>query len=157
MQTIHQQYMEYTRLYKETDLLYAAIAEHSGISPGMFWSLYTVYSTPGDCTAKDICGCCAMSKQTVHSALKNLEWGGYVRLEACESDRRSKKIVLLEKGERYAEAYLHPLFQAEMDAFSALSAEERAGLLRGEQHFLAHLRARMQPLLNSEKEKKKNK
>lgn len=155
MENVHQQFLEYSRLYKETDMLYATIAEHSGISPGMFWSLYTVCSAAEPCTAKDICGCCAMSKQTVHSALQKLEWEGYIRLEPCAADRRSKEIVLLEKGEKYAAEYLRPLFRAEVASFCALSEEDRTGMLRGERLFFEQLKEKMLPIIDSETAKEK--
>lgn len=143
MEIIHRQLREYFELYKATDTLYGHVAERSGLSAAMFWAMYTVCSTPGGCTPKDICGCCAMSKQTVHSALKNLEQAGYVRLEPDTHDRRSKRIVLLEKGEQYVREQLQPLFQAEEEAFAAMSESERAGLLQGSRVFLEQLRRTM--------------
>ena len=143
MDTIHRQLTEYYELYKETDLLYGHVAEQSGLSAAMFWTIYMVYASPNGCAPKDVCGFCAMSKQTVHSALKKLEREGYVRLETDERDRRSKRIVLLEKGEHYAAAYLRPLFRAEEEAFAAMSEGEREGLLRGSRVFLEQLRCAM--------------
>ena len=143
METIHRQLEEYFELYKATDTLYGQVAERSGLSAAMFWAMYTVCSMQGACTPKDICGCCAMSKQTVHSALKSLEREGYVCLQPDTRDRRSKRIVLREKGEQYLREQLLPLFRAEEEAFAAMSEAERAGLLQGSRVFFQQLRRTM--------------
>ena len=84
-----------------------------------------------------------MSKQTVHSALKSLEREGYVCLQPDTRDRRSKRIVLREKGEQYLREQLLPLFRAEEEAFAAMSEAERAGLLQGSRVFFQQLRRTM--------------
>ena len=98
MEDIHGQLMEYNELCKETDALYRQVAECSELSDAMFWVLYTVCARKGSCSPKDVCDAWTMHKQTVHSALKKLESQGYIALETAPEDRRSKHILLTEKG-----------------------------------------------------------
>ena len=144
---IHRQLIEYYEVYKETDALYSAVAERSGMSSAMFWTMYAVCSKDGPCAQKDVCGICAMSKQTVHSALKKLKAQGYLYLDVSPADRRSKYIFLTELGERYRREKLYPLFEAEKSAFEGMDAAARAGLLQGSRAYLGQLRAALEPML----------
>lgn len=56
MEDIHGQLMEYNELCKETDALYRQVAERSELSDAMFWVLYAVCASKGNCSPKDVCG-----------------------------------------------------------------------------------------------------
>lgn len=144
---IHRQLIEYYEVYKETDALYSAVAERSGMSSAMFWTMYAVCSKDGSCAQKDVCGICAMSKQTVHSALKKLQTQGYLYLDVSPADRRSKYIFLTELGECYKREKLYPLFEAEKAAFQQMDQRDREGLLHGSRAYLRQLRAALRPML----------
>lgn len=152
---IHKQLIEYYEVYKETDALYSAVAERSGMSSAMFWTMYAVCSKDGPCAQKDVCGICAMSKQTVHSALKKLQAQGYLYLDVSPADRRSKYIFLTELGERYRKEKLYPLFEAEKSAFAGMDEAARTGLLRGSRAYLRQLRAALGPILAATTENEK--
>ena len=147
MEDIHGQLMEYNELCKETDALYRQVAECSELSDALFWVLYTVCARKGSCSPKDVCDAWTMHKQTVHSALKKLESQGYIALETAPEDRRSKHILLTEKGERCRSTYFEPLFRAEETAFAQMDREHRTGLLRGCRAYLNELRPAVERLL----------
>ena len=147
MEDIHGQLMEYNELCKETDALYRQVAERSELSDAMFWVLYAVCASKGNCSPRDVCGAWAMRKQTVHSALKKLEGQGYIALETAPEDRRSKHILLTEKGERCRSTHFEPLFRAEEAAFAQMDLEHRVGLLRGCRAYLNELRPAVGHLL----------
>ena len=90
----------YNELYKEQDDLYRGAARGFGLSDCAFWVLYALRETKRPMTQSGICAAVYQPKQTVHSALKKLEGEGFLRL-AEGRDRRSKHLVLTERGRRW--------------------------------------------------------
>ncbi len=126
---IHDQLVQYYNIYRETDAIYSQLAERSSISDSMFWVLYSIRMSGGQCTQRDISRIWAMSKQTVHSALKKLMEGGYITMEVSPLDRRSKHINLTERGKEFVAKNIDDIFTAEREAFCAMEEQERQALL----------------------------
>lgn len=136
---LHDQLVHYYGICRETDAVYSQLAERSGISDSMFWVLYAMRMSGEQCTQRDISRIWAMSKQTVHSALKKLQEGGYITMEVSQLDRRSKYIYLTEYGRDFVEKNIDDIFVAEHEAFCSIEEEERRALLDSAskyQHFL---------------------
>ena len=133
--------------YKQMDDIFHAYAVANGLSDSTFWILYTLCQSEKPYTQNDFCEEWYYSKQTVHSALKKSEGQGYIALETAPEDRRSKHILLTEKGERCRSTHFEPLFRAEEAAFAQMDLEHRVGLLRGCRAYLNELRPAVGHLL----------
>ena len=92
----------YNDLIKENDGIYRALFKRLGLSPCTFWIMYTLREERSVTTQTGICEILHEPKQTVNSALKNLEAEGFITLSYGQ-DRRSKCVSLTEKGVNAAE------------------------------------------------------
>ena len=119
---------DYNSLIKENDSIYRAAAKSSGISEAAFWILYMIRESGEDFTQNRICSEIHIPKQTVNSALSSLLKDGFIYLEQM-SDRRSKKIILTDKGKALAESTVDTVIEAECKAFSGLETDERKELI----------------------------
>lgn len=90
-------------------------------------------------TQSGICAAVYQPKQTVHSALKKLEGEGFLRL-AEGRDRRSKHLVLTERGEALVRRTVDPVMAAETAAMGTLTETEQAQLLALQRRYNAALR-----------------
>lgn len=110
-----------------------------GITINTLLVLYMVRNTER-CTQTDLCRILMLPKQTVNSILKNLESRGYVSQQTDSADRRSKIIIFSPEGRDYAEHVLAELYEAESEAFNAMSPEEVNGLISHSGAYLRHFR-----------------
>ena len=115
-------------LYKEQDDLYRAAARGFGLSDCAFWVLYALREAERPMTQSDVCAAVYQPKQTVHSALKKLMGAGYLQL-AEGRDRRSKYLVLTERGEALVRRTVDPVMAAETAAMDTLTEAERTQFL----------------------------
>ena len=76
--TFQQFITEVNRTYKEEDDFYRRLARRSGLSDAAFWVLYSIETAPGPVTQTDIGNTLMLSKQTINSALKQLEHSGHI-------------------------------------------------------------------------------
>lgn len=115
------EYMEFSRLYKEESDIYREIALRLGSSSSAICILYDLCLLGEGCTQKDICENSYLSKQTVNSAIRKLESGGYIYLEKGRG--RSTHIYLTETGDGLIREKILPVIEAETRAFSALGED----------------------------------
>lgn len=127
---IHQEYevQEFNRLYKELDELYHETALKRGISDSAFTIMYVVCVLGDGCLQKDVCREAYISKQTIHSSVRNLERRGYLYLE--KGNGRDKHIRLTEAGRKFIDERIRPIVEAENRAFQEMSGEERSLFIR---------------------------
>lgn len=122
-------YQDFYRIDKETAGIYYDFQKKTGLSDGEFWCLMAVCFY--DCRyPHEVCTSMCMSKQTVHSALKQLVKKEFLTLVTRETNLRMKQIVLTEKGFRFIEEQLAPIANAELTAWRGLTLEEQKELLR---------------------------
>ena len=112
----------YNSILKEMDEVYRNAVKALGLGDCAFWILYTLREG-GEMTQRKICDTVYMPKQTVNSALKKLEDGGFLELRTGK-DRRSKQVRLTEKGVSLAERTADRVMLAECEALSELSEAE---------------------------------
>ncbi|HWQ74600.1 MAG TPA: MarR family transcriptional regulator [Syntrophomonas sp.] len=148
MKEIRQQLRDFNTIIKETDAIYGELAKQSGLSDCAFWLMYSLCEADGECTQKDLCDQWIISKQTVNSALKGLEKNGYITLTSSETDKRSKYIVLTDKGVRFAHEHIDIVFKLEELAFEKLSVTERAAMLEANRKYQELLQAEAERFLN---------
>lgn len=114
----------YTKINKEFDEIYHKIAIHYNLSDSSFWILYSLYETKQPCTQMEICKEWYFNKQTVNSAIKNLEKLGYISKGISENNKQDKKIRLTSLGLEVAEKTVKNVIMLEDIAFSKISEEE---------------------------------
>ncbi len=137
-------------LYKESGGIYHQLARHYGLSDSAFWILYTLREAEGPVTQKQLCQELYLSKQTVNSALKNLEGAGYLLLESVPGSRKNKRVCLTQAGEALLQRTADPVFAMEERAFLRLTGEEREAILRLGRRHLDLLREEAKSLLTAE-------
>ncbi len=109
-------------LNAELDALYHHASLKLGLTDSASIVLYTIYDDGGDCLLSDIYKQSGVSKQTVNSAIRNLEKEHILYLERHSG--RAKKVVLTDTGKEYVQKTTARLFDAEVAAFSSWTEEE---------------------------------
>lgn len=74
---------------------------------------------------KELCDTLYFPKQTVNKVILSFEKRGYVTLTENPQDRRSRSIVLTEKGKEFQKKVISHIEQAELQAFASLSEQEQ--------------------------------
>ena len=141
----------YNELYKEQDDLYRAVARGFGLSDCAFWVLYALREAERPMTQSGVCAAVYQPKQTVHSALKKLMGAGYLQL-AEGRDRRSKYLVLTERGEALVRRTVDPVMAAETAAMDTLTEAERTQFLSLCRRYNAALRQYLPRAVEQDKE-----
>lgn len=108
---------------KEQDFVYHAVAVRYGLSDTDMWVLYNVYAAD-TVTQQELCRQCFFPKQTVNSSIARLIRNGIVTLETIPGTRNQKRILLTGEGAALAGKTIHPLMDAELRAYAALTPEE---------------------------------
>lgn len=109
-------------LFSEVEALYHQASLKLGISDSVSIVLYTIYGSGNECLLSDIYKNSGISKQTVNSAIRNLEAKNIVFLKPYNG--RSKMVALTEEGKEYAKETVAKLYEAEANAFESFSQEE---------------------------------
>ncbi|MCI8466080.1 MAG: winged helix-turn-helix transcriptional regulator [Lachnospiraceae bacterium] len=108
----------FNHLISETDAAYHEMSLKFGLSDSAMQILYTLCGSEDDgCLLRDICRLTGLSKQTVHSAIRNLERDGILRLEMVGA--KNKNVLLTEKGRRLAERTAMKIIEAENRIFAS--------------------------------------
>ena len=141
----HEELEQLNQLYKENNELYHHIAVKLGMSDSAFSILYAICELGDGCLQKDICRRAFLSKQTVHSSIRNLERDGLLYLE--HGRRRDMHIHLTEAGARLARSRIAPIFRMEQSAFLEMDAEEQQALLRSAKKYADLFRRKVEKFL----------
>lgn len=129
---------EYNRIYKEVSDIYHDVCSKLGLSNSAFEILYTICEVGDGCLQRDVCNAALIPKQTVNSAIRKLELGGYLTLSNGKG--RSKHIHLTESGHALLKETIFPIVEAENEAFTDLSYEECELLLKLNTKYMTALR-----------------
>lgn len=109
-------------LNAELDSLYHQASLRLGLTDSASIVLYTIYDNGENCLLSDIYKQSGISKQTVNSAIRNLEKKHIIYLE--QQSGRTKKVVLTDIGKDYVQKTTARLFDAEAAAFASWTEEE---------------------------------
>lgn len=109
-------------LIAELDALYHQASLKLGLTDSASIVLYTICDNGEDCRLSDIYKQSGVSKQTVNSAIRNLEKKHMIYLEPYSG--RTKKVILTEAGKDYVQKTTARLMEAEVAAFSTWTEEE---------------------------------
>lgn len=109
-------------LNAELDALYHHASLKLGLTDSASMVLYAIYDNGEDCLLSDIYKQSGVSKQTVNSAIRNLEKKRIIYLEQYSG--RTKRVVLTDAGKEYVQKTVARLFDAEAAAFSSWTENE---------------------------------
>ena len=119
------------------------LAQLAGMNDAAFQLLYALADLDGICCQSDLCIVTALPKQTVHSAIRQLEQEGCLTLEKGIGRRRM--VNLTDQGRQLVEEKVAAVVRAEEAALASLS--------RAEQRLLISLLGRYNDKLAQEAEK----
>ena len=135
----------YNHLVGEIDAVYHEASLKLGMSDSVSKILYTICNVGSSCLLHDICKQTGLSKQTVHSAIRNLEAKEMVTLELVGG--KSKKVCLTEKGEIFAQKTARRIIDMENSILSSWPKEDVQTYLELTERFLVDLKECMDKTL----------
>jgi len=115
--------------FKASDDLYRTAAHRFSMPECALWILYSLLLADCPLTQKALCERMLQPKQSVNTALKKLAQEGLVALAASESDRRSKLVMLTEKGTAFAQDTAGRIIAAEARVFERMESSERSAII----------------------------
>lgn len=124
LKEINEKWELISKLNKEFDDIYHKIALHYNLSDSTFWVLYTLYDNKYELTQKEICQDWYYSKQTINSAIKDLEKKEYIVLSYKEGSNKSKIVSLTPKGKKVAKDSVGCVMEIENSAFSKIDEKD---------------------------------
>lgn len=114
-------------LTQEIDKVYHEASFKLGISNSVMQILYALLSFGGSCAISDIVTL-GVSKQTVNSALRNLEKEGHILLEKI--DGKKKRVRLTDSGQRLAQRTSLKIIRIENEIFEQWPQEDLDNYMR---------------------------
>ena len=131
-------------LQGEIDAVYHDAALKFGLSDSVQIILYTVCHLGDHCPLGDVVKISGISKQTINSALRNMENQGLVELSS--STPKTKIVSLTEKGKELADRTVIRLMRMEDEIFSGWSDEDVQKYLELNERFLKSLKEKVERL-----------
>lgn len=118
-------YQEFISASKEADETYHMLALKFGLSDSAMWILCTMREADRELTQSEIAEEMSMSRQTINSAIKNLEKQEYIQMMPVPGDRRNKTLSFTEKGETFVKRTIDQLLNLEHQVFERLEVREQ--------------------------------
>ena len=117
--------------WQRIDAQYAEYAKKNNLSDTEFIVLnYINIWDDNICTQKYLCQKTLLPKQTINSVVKGFLKKGLVSLKENEADRRTKQLVLTEKGRRMYSDVLKDAGKAERAAVEKMGSSDWDNLVR---------------------------
>lgn len=101
---------------------YEEYAKQYGLT---YISLFILQLIDDGTTQKELCDILYFPKQTVNKVIQSFEKKGYIVLAENKKDRRSRSIMLTEKGKKFQSEVIPCIDNAEHSAFASLTKEEQ--------------------------------
>ena len=118
-------YQEFISASKEVDDIYHTLALKFGLSDSAMWILCTMREADRELTQAEIAEEMSMSRQTINSAIKNLEKQGYLYMAPAPGDRRNKTLSFTAKGEDFVKRTVDRMLDLEHQVFARLEVQEQ--------------------------------
>ena len=128
----------YYALWREGNEVYGEWAQERGLS--YFELMVLLALAEGERTQARICEQWSMSKQTVHSILRQFQTKGWVTLEERPEDRRSKAVRLTPAGEAAALPLYAEMTAHEKKVWQALGEEAVDALMELQARYIRAFR-----------------
>ena len=103
--------------------LYHEAAVKMGVSDSVMNILYVLCEKEGECLQSEICRLSGISRQTINSAIRNLEKDGIVYLKPGQG--RNTIVCLTETGKIFSKEKIYPLFEIENKIWNEWTADEQ--------------------------------
>ncbi len=114
---------KYTSLSGEINSLYHEAAVKMGISDSVMNILYVIYEKGDSCLQSEISKLSGISRQTINSSVKKLEKDEILYLK--QGQGRNTIVCLTEKGLKFCENKIKPLFEIENKIWNEWTADEQ--------------------------------
>ncbi len=134
----------YNNLIGEIESVYHGISLKFGISDSVSKIIYTICDNGGKCLLGEVRRLTGLSKQTVNSAIRNLEKEDVVYLKAV--DGKTKEVIFTQKGCIFAENTALRLIGIENEIFDSWEDKDVETYLRLTDKFLACIREKVKKL-----------
>ena len=121
-------FQEFLRLEHQIDEFYHNLAVRMNLSDSAFQVLWSIVALGEGCTQRDVRQQFHLSKQTVHSAVRELEADGILTLSPKTG--RQVSLALTEKGQTLAAERVVPAMEAERAAARGMRLEELRAMLQ---------------------------
>lgn len=128
-------------LQGEIEAAYHEAALKFGLADSTQFILYTICYLGDNCPLNDVVRMTGISKQTINSAIRNMEKQGLVCLTAATP--KTKNIVFTQKGKELAKDTVIRLMEAEDDIFASWSEEDVQKYLELNERFLNDLKEKI--------------
>lgn len=141
MKELIEQMKHFNYLTSEIDSAYHEAALKLGLTDSTMLILYAICTHGKSCLLSDICKLSGIRKQTINSAIRKLETGGFIYLKAYNG--RKKTVYLTEQGEKLAEKTVVHLIEIENEIFNSWSKEEQNEYLKLTQKYLSAFKKKL--------------
>ena len=134
----------YNHLIGELDAAYHEASLKLGVSDSISKILYTICNCGTSCPLNEISKRMGLSRQTVNSAIRNLESDGIIYLKNVNA--KAKEVCLTEKGLAAAKNTAMKIIAMENDILASWTEDEVQNYLNMTERFLADLKERVKHL-----------
>ena len=134
---------DYNSILLDSQCIYRTASRRLGVPEATLWILYSLRTEEPPVTQTLLCHLNYQSKQTINSALKNLEASGAIRLSPGK-DRRTSQIFLTQHGLALPARTADRVIAAEEAALAELSPEEQQAMIQTQQKFNQLLRQKLE-------------
>lgn len=134
----------YNHLIGELDAAYHEASLKLGVSDSITKILYTICNCGTSCPLNEISKQTGLSRQTVNSAIRNLESDGIIYLKNVNA--KAKEVCLTEKGLAAAKNTAMKIIAMENDILASWTEDEVQNYLNMTERFLADLKERVKQL-----------
>jgi len=131
-------------LTSEMDALYHKSSLKLGITDSVSIVLYSIHDAGESCLLSDIYKRTGINKQTVNSAIRNLEADGMLYLE--QHIGRTKAVILTDNGKAFIKKTIVKLCEAEAKAFDSWSVDEVNTYIRLMEKYVCCFRQQIEAL-----------
>ncbi len=128
----------------EINAAYHEASLRLGLSDSAMCILYAICDNGESCPLQDIIRRSGLNKQTINSALRNLESGGILYLE--KTGTKTKTVYLTDAGKHLASQTARRILQLEEDIFSQWADIDVQNYLRLTEKFLMDFRKKSDKL-----------
>ena len=136
----------YSYLTSEIDAAYHEAALKCGLADSAMRILYARCLHGEVCGLGEVISLSGISKQTVNSALRNMEREGVLKLEPEKEGSRRKKVILTGKGKALVQNTVLKVFRIENEVFASWTEEERELYLKLTQRYLVSFKEKIKEL-----------
>ena len=119
----------FNRMWRAIDRLYHEVARRSGLSDCAFWIMYGLAEAGEPILQRDLPQGLSYSRQTLASALQQLQRHGLIDVTLAEGSRRDKAVRLTAEGEDFVEREVAPVAAAERRSLAVMGTAEADRLI----------------------------